>query len=89
MKSEPPDLRETLDIAALLVLLLTIGGLGYWYFGVHSTNAKQIESIAVPPFQNESVKVDNEYLSYGMTESLIGSLSQISNLERAVQPQTG
>ncbi|MEJ7847843.1 MAG: tetratricopeptide repeat protein [Pyrinomonadaceae bacterium] len=42
--------------------------------------AKQIESIAVIPFINESGNADVEYLSDGMTESLIGSLSQIPNL---------
>jgi len=40
----------------------------------------QIESIAVMPFVNESGNADVEYLSDGMTETLIGSLSQLPNL---------
>jgi TolB-like protein/Flp pilus assembly protein TadD len=39
-----------------------------------------IKSIAVMPFVNESGNADLEYLSDGMTETLINSLSQIPNL---------
>ncbi len=62
----------------LMVLLLALAGSGYWYFAGRST--KQIESIAVLPFANESSNADNEYLSDGMTETLISSLSQLPNL---------
>jgi eukaryotic-like serine/threonine-protein kinase len=61
----------------LLSLLILVGGFfGYRYF----TPTKQIESIAVMPFVNESGNADVEYLSDGMTETLINSLSQIPNL---------
>ena len=43
--------------------------------------AKSIESIAVMPFANESGNQDLDYLSDGMTESLITSLSQLPNLK--------
>jgi len=39
-----------------------------------------IQSIAVMPFINASGNADVEYLSDGMTETLIGSLSQLPNL---------
>ena len=61
----------------LAVILLVGGFVGYRYFG---PNAKQIESIAVMPFVNESGNADVEYLSDGMTEILIGSLSKLPNL---------
>ena len=65
-------------ITAAIVLVLLLGGyFGYRYLG---SNTKQIDSIAVLPFANESGNADVEYLSDGMTESLIGSLSQIPNL---------
>ena len=63
----------------LMVLLLAFAALGYWYFAGRST--KQIESIAVLPFVNESGNADIEYLSDGMTESLINSLSQLPNMK--------
>ncbi|CAN5793563.1 hypothetical protein BH24ACI1_BH24ACI1_01890 [soil metagenome] len=65
---------------ALLVLLLASIGSGYWYFSNRSTNTKQIESIAVMPFVNQSGNADTEYLSDGMTETLISSLSQLPKL---------
>lgn len=40
----------------------------------------QIQSIAVMPFVNESGNPEVEYLSDGMTETLISSLSQLPNL---------
>lgn len=42
--------------------------------------AASIQSVAVMPFVNESGNADVEYLSDGMTESLINSLSQLPNL---------
>ena len=51
------------------------------YFGFFARGSgRQIESIAVMPFVNESGNADMEYLSDGMTESLIRSLSELPNL---------
>ncbi len=61
----------------LLAIIVLAGFFGYRYLG---SNTKQIESIAVMPFVNDSGNVDVEYLSDGMTETLINSLSQIPNL---------
>ncbi len=64
----------------LVVLTLASIGLGYWLLGNRAAPAKQIESIAVMPFVNESGNADVEYLSDGMTETLISSLSLLPNL---------
>ena len=91
--------HQPATVAALLVLLLAVGGLGLWYFRHRQANAAQIESIAVLPFVNESGNSDVEYLSDGMTESLIDNLSQLPKLNvkarstvfrykgKAVEPQ--
>lgn len=63
-------------VGILLVSALGIGG--YWFYG--RGGARQIESIAVMPFVNESGNSEIEYLSDGITETLIGSLSQLPNL---------
>src|SRR5207245_5151255 len=50
------------------------------YFYLSRKNNTAIQSVAVMPFVNESGNADVEYLSDGMTESLISSLSQIPKL---------
>ncbi len=62
-----------------IILLGAISAIAYFGFFAKS-NAKQIESIAVMPFVNESGNADVEYLSDGMTEMLISSLSQLPKL---------
>jgi TolB-like protein/DNA-binding winged helix-turn-helix (wHTH) protein len=64
---------------AISVLMLAGIGVGYW-FAFRSANSSQIESIAVLPFVNESRNPELEYLSDGMTESLINSLSRLPKL---------
>jgi serine/threonine-protein kinase len=64
----------------LALLLLAVIGFGYWRYSRSGSNAAPIESIAVLPFVNETGGSDVEYLSDGMTESLINSLSQLPKL---------
>ncbi|NOT48543.1 MAG: protein kinase [Acidobacteria bacterium] len=67
-----------------ILLLSIISAIAYFTFFVGST--KQIESIAVMPFVSEGGNQDIEYLSDGMTESLIKSLSNLPNLN--VKPRS-
>jgi len=69
-------------IAVPIVALVVVLGVyvAYRFLRASSSSAKQIESIAVMPFVNDSGNADIEYLSDGMTETLINSLSQIPNL---------
>lgn len=67
--------------SALLVLLLLfviVAGLGYFSFFMN--DSKAIDSIAVLPFTNTSGNTDSEYLSDGIAETLINSLSQLQQL---------
>jgi TolB-like protein len=61
-----------------VVLILAVGLFGFRYYS--STGRAQINSIAVMPFVNDSGNPDVEYLSDGMTETLIRSLSQLPGL---------
>jgi TolB-like protein/Flp pilus assembly protein TadD len=60
----------------IIVAALSVGS--YFYYERGTTN--QISSIAVMPFVNNSGNPDVEYLSDGMTETLIRSLSQLPDL---------
>ena len=67
-------------LVALIALVGLIGAgilLAYYLFTRKATTA--IESIAVMPFVNASGNADVEYLSDGMTETLINSLSKLPN----------
>ena len=74
--SKPKTIRNLLVIASLSVVLLVGGFFAYRYF----TSPRQIESIAVMPFLNDSGNADVEYLSDGITETLISTLSQLPHL---------
>src|SRR5215813_13470135 len=65
-------------IIALIFLAGVIVSLAFYFRGRTSNIA--IKSIAVMPFVNEGGKQELEYLSDGMTDTLISSLSQLPNL---------
>jgi serine/threonine-protein kinase len=63
---------------ALAALVIALALAGYFYFLRGSKAA--IDSIAVLPFTNVNGDPNAEYLSDGITESIIGSLSQLTHL---------
>jgi len=67
---------------ALGALALAALGAGWWFYGGGSRfdRSEAIHSIAVWPFENGTRDADVEYLSDGMTETLINNLSQLPNL---------
>lgn len=70
------SLKSYLMAGAAAALIATAGFFGYQYL----SPSKQIESVAVMPFVNESGNADIEYLSDGMAETLIKNLSNVPNL---------
>jgi serine/threonine-protein kinase len=66
-----------LIVAAALVAVLAAAG---WYYGI-AKHGEVIDSVAVLPFVNASADPNAEYLSDGITESLINSLSTLPHLK--------
>jgi len=66
--------------SGLALLFLIAIASAYLLYNRQAPFPAQIESIAVLPFVNASGNTDVEYLSDGITESLINSLSQLPHL---------
>ena len=71
---------KRLWIASLAIglTLALVGAAGFFYRS--RGGPQEISSVAVLPFGNASNDANSEYLSDGLTESLINSLSQVPNL---------
>ena len=71
--------RAVVGITAAVVLaLLAAAG---WYYRMSGRGGETIDSVAVLPFANASGDPNTEYLSDGISESLINSLSELPHLK--------
>jgi len=68
-------------ILALAVLLIAIGAFFLARYHFLAGRSEPIDSLAILPFENAGHNPDAEYLSDGLTESLINSISQLPNLK--------
>ena len=78
--------KLTTAIVAVVLLGVIVTVTYFAFVSRRNNGAGQIESIAVMPFVNQSGNTEVEYLSDGMTETLIKSLSQLPNLN--VKPRS-
>ena len=70
-------------LAVLAIMMLALIGVGYWLYSNRATRGgvNQIGSIIVLPFQNASNDAESEYLSDGISEALINSLTDLQRLK--------
>ena len=74
------EIRKHKVAVAAVALVLLVGLVATGFYLLARPTSVAITSIAVMPFLNEGGKADLEYLSDGMTDTLISSLSQLPNL---------
>ena len=71
--------RKLWVILAACIAAIGLAAVGAWY--LRSGRATQIDSLAVLPFTNVSGDANTDYLSDGITESLIDNLAQVPQLK--------
>jgi serine/threonine protein kinase/tetratricopeptide (TPR) repeat protein len=81
LAAEPSPPRAWLHVAiwtaAAVLAILAAAGFFYW----RNRAGQSIDSLAVLPFANMGSNPDADYLSDGITDSLIDSLSELPNLK--------
>jgi TolB-like protein len=75
--------RRKRGVAGILaaIILLSVAGIVYYFYSTRGGDRTAIDSIAVLPLVNTSGDPNTEYLSDGITESLINSLSRMPKLK--------
>ena len=72
--------RKLWITVAPILLVIALAGAGLWYWRSR-VGTSQIESIAVIPFATVGGNTDTDFLSDGLTESLMASLAHVPQLK--------
>jgi serine/threonine protein kinase/tetratricopeptide (TPR) repeat protein len=67
-------------MAAVVAVLIAVAAAALWFLRANST-AAQVESIAVIPFASSGGNADTDFMSDGLSESLIASLAHVPQLK--------
>src|SRR5262249_51940665 len=73
-----PKHRKLWLVVGVCAVIIGLAASGTWF--LRSSRTAKIDSIAVLPFANVSGDASTDYLSDGITESLIGSLAHLPEL---------
>ena len=71
--------KRSAALAAAVVMLITFAAVAYLFYP--ATGGEAIDSVAVLPFVNASGDPNTEYLSDGISDSIINSLSRLPKLK--------
>ena len=75
------EIRQHKQAAAIAIVALVLGAVGLGFYLQARNTEVAIDSIAVLPFVNQNSDPNDEWLSDGVTESIINSLTQLPNLK--------
>ena len=73
--------RHKMAVAFAVLFVIALAGVGSWSWFHARTTEVAVESIAVIPFVNKSNDANAEWISDGLTESIINNLTQLPNLK--------
>src|SRR5262249_49799493 len=81
LNAKPAEIKSRKLVVNSALALLIAAIVTVVYFRSFSESGQSIDSVAVLPFVNVGANSDAEYLSDGITDSLINSLSQLPQLK--------
>ena len=73
--------HKTATLVGILLVVGVVAALGSWSYFHARTTEVAVESIAVMPFVDQSNDANSEWISEGLTESIINNLTQLPNLK--------
>jgi TolB-like protein/DNA-binding winged helix-turn-helix (wHTH) protein/Tfp pilus assembly protein PilF len=79
-QQSPLRMQRRSIVALVLCLTIAVAAIAYYFVRSSSSAPANISSVAVLPLKNLTGDLNSEYLSDGITESIISELSKVSEL---------